>query len=413
MVETAPAYKPAFQIEAESKLACPECGSQKLYKDGLRYLTDGSNIQRYLCRECGNRFSSPRHEPLQKTSKQNLKSDIAYNVNCQVCVSEGEAKNLVSKAVTALAELNGKTESGHAGATEKATVDIYGKILEFLWHLKKQGCAETTIKDYGCKLKYLAKQTSLLEPEAVKGFLAKASMNETSKHNYVAVLCGFYSFIGVSWIPPIYNKTCKIPFIPTEQEIDLLIANTSKTLSALLQLLKETGMRVGEAMRLKWIDIDFERRTVRITPEKGSLPRILPVSEKATAMLKRIPTKNDKVFPNRNVAQTVFYRRRKQLAYKLGNPRLLRIGFHTFRHWKGTMEYHKTKDIIHVKELLGHRNIQNTLIYVTIDNAIFQNTTEEFHVKTVRTVEEAVKLVEVGFEYVTTIEDVQIFRKRK
>jgi len=83
------------------------------------------------------------------------------------------------------------------------------------------------------------------------------------------------------------------------------------------------------------------------------------------------------------------------------------------RHWKATMEYHKTKDILHVKQILGHKNINNTLIYVTIDNAIFQNATEEFHVKTAKTVEEACKLVEVGFEYVTDIEGIKIFRKRK
>ncbi|MGC8999358.1 MAG: tyrosine-type recombinase/integrase, partial [Candidatus Bathyarchaeia archaeon] len=179
-------------------------------------------------------------------------------------------------------------------------------------------------------------------------------------------------YLGILWIPPDYKVSCKIPFIPTEAELDLLIANMGKTLQALLQLLKETGMRVGEALRLKWTDVDFERRTVRISPEKGSLPRILPLSETAIAMLKRIPKKAEKIFPSRNVAQTIFYRRRKQLAYKLNNPRLLKIGFHTFRHWKGTMEYHKTKDIIHVKELLGHRNIQNTLIYITIEKALFQ-----------------------------------------
>ena len=26
---------------------CPECGSEKLYKDGLRYLPSGSGVQRY------------------------------------------------------------------------------------------------------------------------------------------------------------------------------------------------------------------------------------------------------------------------------------------------------------------------------------------------------------------------------
>ena len=204
-----------------------------------------------------------------------------------------------------------------------------------------------------------------------------------------------------------------IPFIPTEQELDLLIANSSNTLSALLQLLKETGMRVGEALALKWTDIDFERRTVRITAEKGSLPRILPLSAKAVAMLNRLLRKSDKIFPSRNAAQTVFFRRREQLASKLQNPRLLKIGFHTFRHWKGTMEYHKTKDIIHVQRLLGHKNIQNTLIYVNIEQALFQNTNEEFHVATARTVEEACRLIEVGFEYVNTIDEVHIYRKRK
>ncbi|MGB9778909.1 MAG: IS1/IS1595 family N-terminal zinc-binding domain-containing protein, partial [Candidatus Bathyarchaeales archaeon] len=41
--------------------ACPSCGSNRLYKDGLRYLSDGSSVQRWLCRNCGYRFSNPNH----------------------------------------------------------------------------------------------------------------------------------------------------------------------------------------------------------------------------------------------------------------------------------------------------------------------------------------------------------------
>jgi integrase len=53
-------------------------------------------------------------------------------------------------------------------------------------------------------------------------------------------------------------------------------------------------------------------------------------------------------------------------AHKFGNPRINRITFHTFRHWKATMEYHKTKDILYVMRLLGHKNIKNTLIYTQL-----------------------------------------------
>jgi hypothetical protein len=38
---------------------------------------------------------------------------------------------------------------------------------------------------------------------------------------------------------------------------------------------------------------------------------------------------------------------------------------------------------------------------------------DDYHVKTAKTLEEACELAEAGFEYFTTIDDVQVFRKRK
>lgn len=56
---------------------------------------------------------------------------------------------------------------------------------------------------------------------------------------------------------------------------------------------------------------------------------------------------------------------RKKLAEKLKNPRLLKIHFHTFRYWKGTVLNHKTKDPYFVQQQLGHRNIKNTELCAT------------------------------------------------
>jgi integrase len=42
---------------------------------------------------------------------------------------------------------------------------------------------------------------------------------------------------------------------------------------------------------------------------------------------------------------------------------LIQISFHTLGHYKATMEYHKTKDILHVMQILGHRNINSNLVY--------------------------------------------------
>ena len=69
--------------------------------------------------------------------------------------------------------------------------------------------------------------------------------------------------------------------------------------------------------------------------------------------------------------------------------------------------------IIWFKEKLGHKNVQNTLIYIHLEAAIFNTVNDEFTVRTAGTVEEAKQLLEVGFEYVTEVESVKLFRKRK
>jgi integrase len=40
-------------------------------------------------------------------------------------------------------------------------------------------------------------------------------------------------------------------------------------------------MRIGEAYKIQWKDIDLEHKTISVNhPEKGSLPRILPITDK-------------------------------------------------------------------------------------------------------------------------------------
>ena len=76
------------------------------------------------------------------------------------------------------------------------------------------------------------------------------------------------------------------------------------------------------------------------------------------------------------------------------------------------MEYHKTQSIIKVQKLLGHKSVLNTQIYVNLEQAIF-DVNEDCDVKVAETLDEACKLLEVGFEYVTDMDGKKLFRKRK
>lgn len=175
-------------------------------------------------------------------------------------------------------------------------------------------------------------------------------------------------------------------------------------------------MRIGEASRLKWIDINAENNTITLNdPEKNSNPRIWRVSKKLISMIQSLPKDHERVFGRSSVRdkQHMFKRQRLRVARKLENPHLTKITFYTIRYWKGTMEYHKTHDIMHVKTVLEHKSIQSTMLYINLEQAAFATESNEFHVKVAKTLEEACNLLEVGFEYVTDMDGKKLFRKRK
>ena len=76
------------------------------------------------------------------------------------------------------------------------------------------------------------------------------------------------------------------------------------------------------------------------------------------------------------------------------------------------MLYHETKDVYYVMQRLGHKSIKNTLLYVQLQEALFQSETNYIS-KVARTEKEICSIVEAGFEYVTEFDGAKIFRKRK
>ena len=130
-------------------------------------------------------------------------------------------------------------------------------------------------------------------------------------------------------------------------------------------------------------------------------------------VLNLLPREGERIlayYKNLNSMRLVFERQRKRAAHKLGNPRLLQISFHTLRHWKGIMEYYKTKDILHVMRVLGHNSIKNTLKYTQL---VKFEEEQEYFCKVAKSPKEIRKLIEAGFEYLFQRNGLVYFRKRK
>jgi len=289
-------------------------------------------------------------------------------------------------------------------------------IVEFLWSLKKEGLKESTIKgNYAKVLKNLEKNCNLRNSDSVLGYLASKEISEGRKELIADVYARYCKWANIPFTKPKYKREDRLPYVPLELDIEALISALPKKISILTRTIKETGARPGEVWRVKWVDIDFQNNTITINnPEKGSRARRLKVSSQLVGLLSTLSRNCEFVFRRNKEARLdslscYFMRERKKISKALNNPKIQNITWKSLRHFKATMEYSRTKDILYVKQLLGHVNINNTLVYTHLVNF----GSEEYICKVAENIEEAKVLIESGFEYVTEVDGVKLFRKRK
>lgn len=139
--------------------------------------------------------------------------------------------------------------------------------------------------------------------------------------------------------------------------------------TVLLELLIFTGMRKSELLNLKWDDVDFGRNTLLING-KGSRQRLVPMIEPLLTDLwdylnTRLPltcdyviiSDNDTRMSTSNI-QTLFVRYLKKSGLQNKGYTL-----HKCRHSYASLLHQNGVDILTIKELLGHADLNSTKIY--------------------------------------------------
>ncbi len=177
----------------------------------------------------------------------------------------------------------------------------------------------------------------------------------------------------------------------------------------------ETGLRPIELCNLKTKDADLQQRIIYPTTAKYGASRSLRISPNLTERLTEYINKHhrnpeDKLFSGTSSDYSKSYRNlRNRLADKLKYPTLRTIRLYDFRHYFATNLYDKTKDILLAKQQMGHKKLDTTLIYTQLLNL----NEDEWTCKAAMTVEQATQLIESGFQYVTEMDGLKLFRKRK
>jgi integrase/transposase-like protein len=419
---------------------CPECGSEKIFKAGFRYLATDAEIQRYSCRSCFHRFSEqneqvnvrrkvvivsqPETDHLKKrVTKTNLAVQEGMD-SVSLGGSENSGVHKVTEAGKILYTFRNYNSNGQVCAQQEAkNLDTQTEIktvcagdeknlVTYAWLLKrKRGNADNTIELRVRTLKLMQRKgVDLNNPETLENALATEPLTAARKRIWVSCYTSYVKTMNIPWEPTRVKYEPKEPFLPTHEETNALIFAASKKLATLLQVALTTGARIGEICKLQWTDINTEKSAISINDaEKGSRNRTVKVPEKTIAMLNALPKKNTPyVFNTKPVnVRAIFSNLRRRLATVQNNPRFLQIHLHTFRHFYATEALRNTKNLSYVKYVLGHKSIMNTERYTHIVDF----DTGKYYSAVAKTLEEGIKLAEDGWTYFQEFDGVKVFRK--
>lgn len=251
-------------------------------------------------------------------------------------------------------------------------------------------------------------------------YLARDRKVSASTQNQAksALLFLYKEVMGITlpWVGQVEQakKPQKMPVVLTENEVQALLPQLSDTWLLLGRLLYGTGMRLLEGLRLRVQDVDFSAHQIFIRDGKGGKDRVtmlpqslvLPLKDHlirvkrsyeqdladgygevwlAESLARKYPSAGKEwiwqyVFPSARLSvdprsgvtrrhhldEKGLQRAIKQAAVDAGLTK--NVTPHTLRHSFATHLLQAGYDIRTVQELLGHKDVQTTMIYTHVLN---------------------------------------------
>jgi integron integrase len=210
------------------------------------------------------------------------------------------------------------------------------------------------------------------------------------------------------------NKSRHIPVVLTPEEVRQVLARLEGVPQLIVKLLYGSGLRISEAVRIRVQDIDFAYKQVTVRSGKGDKDRVTTFPASIAALLSNhlemVKTVHDKdladgygkvylphalakkypnaekewnwqyVFPARSLSvdprsgltrrhhidQSLINKAIRSAVKQVGIVK--RVSAHTFRHSFATHLLQSGTDIRTIQALLGHNDLETTMIYTHVLN---------------------------------------------
>ncbi len=146
----------------------------------------------------------------------------------------------------------------------------------------------------------------------------------------------------------------------------------------ILKLIYLSGLRISEALNLKWSDINHQDNSLYVYG-KGSKERKVFIIIDYLVQLKNLEKNNQYIFTiNKKKISTRSVNKFLQNCY---DNSLIKnkLSSHIFRHSFATTMLENNADIRHIQKLLGHSSISTTEIYTKVAKSMKKRVLDSYH----------------------------------
>jgi integrase len=230
-----------------------------------------------------------------------------------------------------------------------------------------------------------------LDVEAFKEYLIKEVSKVTANDYLRSLKTAFNIGLRLNLVVSNPFKDCKMFRIPhvtptyfRKEEFGLLLRTITDQRFRLLVLFAAlTGMRRGEIVNIRWVDIDMSARLIFIQNSenftvKAMRSRTIPMNPDAFNLLRDVPRESEYVFVD---AERKPYRagtvtkKFKRFVKTCGLSE--KIHLHSLRHSYASWLVQSEIPLAEVQKLLGHSSVVTTQIYAHLEHEHLRNAVEK------------------------------------
>lgn len=300
--------------------------------------------------------------------------------------ARGKAKVMVGELSDGKDPLD-KRKSGAGGASMRELCDKY---------VQYQGPTKGTISEDIRRIKkhflplWAELPANSITREEITALHKRIGEEKPYEANRILALLHRMFSLAVDWNYTKENPANKITRFPEvkrdryvkQEEMERLAAAMSSEkniyVPAALKLFLYTGLRRSELLQAKWVDVNWERRELRIPMTKAGRTHHCPLSEPAIEILKELPrlADNPYLFPGRKAGSHLINIdkawRRIRKAADLEDVRL-----HDLRRTVGSWLVQSGESLPLIGKILGHSNASTTQIYARLGESQPRRALEE------------------------------------